>query len=363
VWPAARDALRARRRIDLPSALWHDGGAMRSCALPRRVCLLARCAILTIAFAISFVIGPPADAQTTAKKAQVGVLGITPSVPVNHEMFKQGLAQLGYTDGQEVTFVQTHADGEPARLAAVAAELVRSKPDVIFARGPAAVAAAIRATAVIPIVAIDMESDPLALGYVKTLARPGGHVTGVFLDLPELSAKQLQLIREILPGLSRVALVGDSVGNAAQYRATERAAQTFKVQVLTFEGRTTAELDAALEAARRSRVGAVVIFSSPTVYYNVPRIAALASEKRLPIVALFAEFAEAGGLLAYGPNLRESFRRCGVYVGKILNGTKPADLPIERPEKFELVINVRTAKALGLTIPQSLLQRADQIIE
>lgn len=336
---------------------------MRSFPLPRRLCPLGRCATLTIALAISLFIVPVADAQTTAKKAQVGVLGITPSVPANHEMFKQGLAQLGYTEGQQIAFVQKHADGEPARLATVAAELVRIKPDVIFARGPSAVAAAVRATTAIPIVAVDMESDPVGLGYAKTFARPGGNVTGVFLDLPELSAKQLQLFREIVPGVSRVALVGDSVGNAAQYRATERAAQTFKIQVQTFEGRTTAELDAALEAARRNGVGAVVVFSSPTVFYNTARIANLAREKRLPTVALFTEFAEAGGLLSYGPSLRESFRRCGVYVGKILNGTKPADLPIERPEKFELVINARTAKTLGLTIPDSLLRRADQIIE
>jgi putative ABC transport system substrate-binding protein len=323
----------------------------------------ACCAVLVVALAISVFIVPPAEAQTSAKKAQVGTLGVTPNNPGNQEMLQQGLAQLGYTEGQQIAFVHRHADGEPARLGAAAAELVRIKPDVIFARGPAAVAAAVRATTAIPIVAVDLESDPLALGYAKTLGRPGGNVTGVFLDLPELSAKQLQLFREIVPGVSRVALVGDSIGNAAQYRATERAAQTLKIQVQAFEGRTTAELDAALEAARHNGVGAVVLFSSPTVFYNGARIATLAREKRLPTVALFTEFTEAGGLLTYGPSLRESFRRCGVYIAKILSGTKPADLPIERPERFELVINMRTAKALGLTIPQSFLRRADRIIE
>jgi putative ABC transport system substrate-binding protein len=336
---------------------------MRPFALRRRVCPLTRCAALTIALAIGLFMVPAADAQTNAKKAQVGVLGVTPSAPANHEMFKQGLAQLGYTEGQQIAFVEKHADSDPARIDAAAAELVRSKPDVIFARGPSALAAAVRATTSIPIVAIDLESDPVALGYAKTLARPGGQVTGVFLDLPEMSAKQLQLFRELVPRLSRVALVGDSVINATQYRATERAAKSFKVQVRTFEGRTPAELDAALEAARRSGVGGVVVFSSPTVYGHVARIATLAREKRLPTVALFSEFAEAGGLLSYGPSLREAFRRCGVYVGKILNGAKPADLPIELPEKFELVINAQTAKALGLTISDSLLRRADQIIQ
>jgi putative ABC transport system substrate-binding protein len=151
--------------------------------------------------------------------------------------------------------------------------------------------------------------------------------------------------------------------DAAQFRATERAAQTLGIQVQMFEGRTATELDAALEAAPRSGVGAVLIFSSPVVFDHRARIAALGREKRLPTVSLFTEFAEAGGLLTYGPSLRESFRRSGVFAGKVLGGAKPADLPIERPEKFELVINLKTAKALGLTIPPSLLQRADQVIE
>ncbi len=300
-----------------------------------------------------------ADAQTAARKVRVGMLGSNPIAPFLYEMFKEGLAQLGYIEGHQVQIVQLDGGGVPARLPAGAAELVRARADVIFARGPVAVAAAVEASKTIPIVAIDLESDPIALGYAKTLARPGGNVTGVFLDLPELSAKQLQLFREIAPGLSRVALVGDSTGNAAQFRATERAAQTLGIQVQMFEGRTAAELDAAL----RSGVGAILIFSSPVVFDHRARIAALGREKRLPTVSLFTEFAEAGGLLTYGPSLRESFRRSGVFAGKVLGGAKPADLPIERPEKFELVINMKTAKALGLTIPPSLLQRADQVIE
>ena len=304
-----------------------------------------------------------AEAQTAAKRVRVGMLGSNPIPPFLYEMFKEGLAQLGYIEGHQVQIVQLDSGGVPARLPAGAAELVRARADVIFARGPFAVAAAVQASKTIPIVAMDLESDPIALGYAKTLARPGGNVTGVFLDLPEVSAKQLQLFREIAPGLSRVALVGDSTGNAAQFRATERAAQTLGIQVQMFEGRTAAELDAALEAAPRSGVGAVLIFSSPIVFDQRARIAALGREKRLPTVSLFTEFAEAGGLLTYGPSLRESFRRSGVFAGKVLSGAKPGDLPIERPEKFELVINLKTAKALGLTIPPSLVQRADQVIE
>ena len=304
-----------------------------------------------------------AEAQTAAKKFRIGMLGGNPVAPFLFAKFKEGLAQLGYIEGHQVEIVQVDTGGVPARLPARAAELTRTKVDVITARGPVAVAAAVEASKTIAIVAIDLESDPIALGYAKTLARPGGNVTGVFLDLPELSAKQLQLCREIAPAQSRVALVGDLTGNAAQFRATERAAQTLGIQVQIFEGRTAAELDAALESAPLSGAGAVLIFSSPAVFDHRARIAVLGREKRLPTVSLFTEFAEAGGLLTYGPSLRESFRRCGVLAGKVLSGVKPADLPIERPEKFELVINLKTAKALGLTIPPSLLQRADQVIE
>jgi putative ABC transport system substrate-binding protein len=302
------------------------------------------------------------EAQPAANKPRIGMLGSNTMDPAVYETFKQGLGQVGFAERQ-VVIVQQHAAGVPSRVPARAADLIRDKVDVILARGPVALAAAVEASKTIPIVALDLESDPIALGYAKTLARPGGNVTGVFLDLPELSAKQLQLFQEIVPGLSRAALVGDPVGNAAQFRVAEHTAETLGVKVRAFEGRTAAELDAAMEAARRNGAGAVIIFSSPIVFDQRARIAVLGREKRLPTVSLFTEFAEAGGLLTYGPSIRESSRRAGVFVGKILNGAKPAELPIERPEKFEMVINLKTAKALGLTIPPSLLQRADQVIE
>ena len=308
----------------------------------------------------SLLVAPSAEAQTTPRK--IGTLGATPPDPLNMDMLKQGLLERGFSESQ-IVFVNRHANGEPARLPAAVGELLRSKPEVILARGPGALAVAVRSTTTIPIVAVDLESDPLVLGYAKTLARPGGNVTGVFLDLPDLSAKQLQLIREVIPTLSLVALVGDSAANAAQLRATESGAGVLGVRVQTLEGRTAAELDAAMETAHRVRVGAVVIFSSPTVFVERTRLAALGREKRLPTVSLFAEFAEAGGLLTYGPSLRECFRRGGNFVGKILNGARPSEVPIERPERFELVVNLKTAKALGLTIPPSLIARADQVIE
>jgi putative ABC transport system substrate-binding protein len=223
--------------------------------------------------------------------------------------------------------------------------------------------AAKKATSTIPIVAVDLESDPMALGFAKNLSRPGGNVTGVFLDLPEMSGKQIQLFKEIVPGVSRVAVLGDPEMNASQFRATEAAARTLGVQLLMLVGRTSKELDSALESARRAHAGAVIVLSSPIVFADRARLAALALAKGLPAVSLFAEFAEAGGLMSYGPSLTDSFRRCGVYVGKILGGAKAGDLPIERPEKFVLVINLRTAKALRLTVPQLLQLRADQLIQ
>jgi putative ABC transport system substrate-binding protein len=306
---------------------------------------------------------PLIGSAQTARKKQVGMLGYTPISPALFDMFKVGLADVGYAGEHEASILQRDAADTPSRLPAVAAELVRARADVIFPRGPLAVAAAVKASPTIPIVAVDFESDPIALGYATTLARPGGNVTGVFLDLPELSAKQLQLFREIVPKLSRVALVGDSIGNAAQLQATERAAAQFGIRAETFEARTAEELDAALKAARHAGAEATVIFSSPTVFAHRLRLAALGHEMRLATVSLFSEFAEAGGLMTYGPSLRESFRRCGILVGKVLRGEKPANMPIERPQKFELAVNVNTAKALGLTIPPSLLLRADQVIE
>ena len=244
-----------------------------------------------------------------------------------------------------------------------AAELARLSVDVILARGPAAVAAAKAVTRTIPVVAVDLESDPVAAGFVRGLAQPGGNITGVFLDLPELSGKQLQLLKETVPRFSRVAVLGDPVLNAPQFRATEVAARALAIQLQSVEVRAQKDFNDALETAKKGQARAVLLLSSPLVFNSRARIAALAVEKRIAAVSMFVEFAEAGGLMAYGPSLRESFRRCGAYAGKILQGAKPGELPIERPERFNLVINLKTAKALGIIIPQTLLLRADQVIE
>lgn len=321
--------------------------------------------ILAIATAFLGLCAAPfaTEAQPATKTARVGMLGVTPIAKSLGEAFTEGLGQSGRPQGRPVVVDQRSADGLPERLPALASDLVRLKVDVVFARGPAALMAAKKATSTIPIVAVDLESDPMALGFAKNLSRPGGNVTGVFLDLPEMSGKQIQLFKEIVPGVSRVAVLGDPEMNASQFRATEAAARTLGVQLQMLEGRTSKELDSALESARRAHAGAVIVLSSPIVFADRARLAALALAKGLPAVSLFAEFAEAGGLMSYGPSLTDSFRRCGVYVGKILGGAKAGDLPIERPEKFVLVINLRTAKALRLTVPQLLQLRADQLIQ
>jgi putative ABC transport system substrate-binding protein len=312
---------------------------------------------------LSLVAPLAAEAQPVGKAPRIGVLGVTPSDPLLVEAFTQGLSDSGYVDRRNVTIEHRHAGGQPDQLPALAAELVRAHSDVLFARGAGALAAMKNATSTIPIVAVDLESDPVAMGFVRTLARPGGNVTGVFLDLPELSGKQLQLLRDIIPKISRVAVLGDFVLNAPQFRATDGAARTLAIEVQRLEVRAPTDLGQALETAKRGGARAVIFLSSPLVFIHRTEIGFMAAARHLPAVSMFVEFAEAGGLMVYGPRLREAFRRSGGYVARILQGARPADLPVERPEKFDLVINLKTAKALGLTIPQSLLLRADQVIE
>jgi putative ABC transport system substrate-binding protein len=248
-------------------------------------------------------------------------------------------------------------------LVEFAADLVRLNVDAILARGPAAVVAVNNATRTIPMVALDLESDPSAAGFVRSLAQPGGNITGLFLDLPELSGKQLQLLKEVVPQLSRVAVLGDPALNGPQFRAAEFAARALGMHLQSLEVRATSDFNRALEDATRGRAKAVLLLSSPLVFAQRAQIGALAIEKRLPTESMFVEFAEAGGLMAYGPSVREMYRRCAIYVGKILQGAQPGVLPVERPERFELVINRKTAKTLGLTVPPSVLLRADRVIE
>ena len=211
--------------------------------------------------------------------------------------------------------------------------------------------------------AVDLESDPVAKGYVKSLARPGGNLTGMFLDLPEVSGKQIGLLKEIVPRLSRIAIFGIPGLNEAQFASTETAARALALKAEIIEVRSPDDFEGALEAATTKHVEAGILLSSPFVFASSKQISQIALAKRLPLISLFAEFPRSGGLIAYGPNVGEIFRRCGDYVGKILHGAKPSELPIQRPEKFDLVINLKIAEALGVTVPPVLLATADEIIE
>jgi putative ABC transport system substrate-binding protein len=316
------------------------------------------------AVTLSLLVAPgAAAAQPVAKTPRVAVLGLTPIHTSLSEAFERGLADFGYAAGRNVTIEYRDADGRPEGLPQLAADLARLNADVIFARGAGSLSAAKQATSQIPIVAVDFESDPVEMGFVRNLARPGGNITGVFLDLPELCGKQLQLLKEVIRPISRVAFLGDPVLNAPQFQAAEVAARALAIQPQRLEVRAWEDVDTALETARRGRASAVLLLSSPLVFYRRTQIGVLSLKRRLPTLSIFVEFAEAGGLMAYGPTLREAFRRAGGFVTRILQGAKPGELPVERPTKFELVINHKTAKALGLTIPPSLLQRADRIIE
>ena len=268
--------------------------------------------------------------------------------------FRQGMAEAGYVRAKTLRSNTVLPTSNQSMLPQLASDLVRRNVNVIFAATPTAVAAARNATTSIPVVALDLESDPIAKGYVKSLARPGGNLTGMFLDLPESSGKQVGLLKEIVPRLSRIAIFGIPDLNAAQFAATETAVRALALEAEIMEVRVADDFEGALEVARTKHVEAGILLSSPLVFIFSKQIGELAMAKRLPLISLFAEFPKSGGLIAYGPNVSEIFRRCGDYVAKILHGAKPSDLPIQRPEKFDLVINLKTAAALGLDMPTQL---------
>jgi putative ABC transport system substrate-binding protein len=303
-----------------------------------------------------------ARAQQSAMPV-IGFLAEWPKAPQTAAIvaaFQQGVAESGYVEGKNVAIEYRFS---PESLPQAAADLVRLNVNAIFAGAPAALAAAAKATTSIPVVGIDLESDPVAKGYVKSLARPGGNVTGMFLDIPELAGKQVGLLREVLRRLSRIAIFGVPGLNALQFTATETALRAFAIESEIMEVRVPDDFVGAMEAARAKHVEAGILLSSPLVFASSKQISELALAKRLPLISLFGESAKTGGLLAYGPNIGEMFRRCGSYVAKILHGAKPGDLPIQRPEKFDLVINLKTATALGVDMPTQLQQLADEVIE
>jgi putative tryptophan/tyrosine transport system substrate-binding protein len=281
-----------------------------------------------------------------------------------YRSFLQGMRELGYIEGKNFVVEARFADGEGAALPGLAAELISGKVDVIVATGTPVTLALRKATRTVPIVST-VSSDPAGDGSSASLARPGGNITGLSNFAPELSQKQVELLTACVPKLSRLAVLVNpsNAEHSGRLKLVESAARKVGMRVLAVHGGTPDEITSSFGAMARDRAEAVLILGDTFFLQQMRRIADLALKYRLPSVFLNPELVEAGGLMSYGPNFTDNFRRAASYVDKILKGAKPADLPIEQPTKFELVINLKTAKALGLTIPQSLLLRADQVIE
>ena len=323
----------------------------------------------TVALSLALLAAPlAAQAQQVGKMPRVGYLNPgSSSDPVRQrrlEALRQGLRELGYVEGQNIALELRWAEGKYDRYPALAADLVRSKVDVIVAWSGQATKAAQEATRTIPIV-MSLVNDPVGSGLVASLARPGGNVTGTTVMAPDVVGKRLELLKEVVPKVSRVAVLQhpDNPASAPMLREVEARARALGVRLQILGVRNPAEIDSAFAAMTRERAGALLIFPDALFGTQRRQIAELAMKNRLPAISFAAEYAEAGGLIVYGANLLDLERRAATYVDKILKGAKPADLPIEQPTKFELVINLKTAKALGLTIPQSVLGRADQVIE
>ena len=319
---------------------------------------------LAVILTVSLMLAPlaaPAQ-QPPGKAARIGFLGDVPSFL--DEAFRQGLHELGYVEGQNIAIEHRAAEWKYERLPGLAAELVRLNVDVIVAASPPATEAAKQATRTIPIV-FTVSGDPVAEGFVASLARPGGNLTGLATISPELVGKQLEMLKAVAPKVSRVAVLQnpDQPSHARSVRQAEDPARALGVQLQVLKARTPSEIEAAFAAMRSQRAGGVLVLRDAVFRAQRAQIVALAAKTRLPAVYGLREEAEAGGLMAYGASVPQMFRRAATYVDKILKGAKPADLPVEQPTKFELVINLKTAKALGLKIPQTILLPADQVIE
>ena len=305
----------------------------------------------------------PAQPQQQERTVREGVFAAAPS-PEGYTAFREGLLRLGWIEGKSLVLDFRHADNRYDRLSALATELVATKPDAIFAVAAPSIRAAMQATRTIPIV-IEMLGDAQSAGFVSDLARPGGNVTGVSGFAPELIGKRLQLIREILPNATAIGVLANLANPATPpvVRATEAAARQLRVQLHVVDVRDAKDLAGAFDKMARQRANALVVVSDPMLHDQARWVVELAHRHRLPTLYEQRLFPDVGGLLAYGPGGLDRFQRAAVYVDRILRGAKPSDLPIERPTKFELVINLKAAKALHLVIPQSVLSQADDVIQ
>jgi putative ABC transport system substrate-binding protein len=307
-----------------------------------------------------------AEAQSPRKVHRIGFLwNSSPSLtPHLLEAFRHGLSERGYVEGEHFTIESRYAEGNPALLPGLAAEVVGLQVEVIVTSGAQAIQAVRQATSTIPIVMVAVGA-PVEAGFVTSLARPGGNLTGLSLVAPELSGKRLELLKETVPALSHVAVLANPANpvTAVELRETQRAAQALQMQLHVVEVRGPQELDAAFSALRSLRADALMLLLDPMFISQRARLAELTATSRLPAMYALREDAEAGALMAYGPHFPDLFRQAATYVDKILTGAQPADLPVEQPTKYELVLNLKTARALGLTFPPHLLVLADKVIQ
>jgi putative ABC transport system substrate-binding protein len=321
------------------------------------ICLLLTFFQLTVSLA---------QAQQPAKVPRIGYLGggSPSSYPARIEAFRQGLRELGYVEEKNIVVEYRYAEGQADRERDLAAELARLKVDVIVTGGPTSTRAAKEATVTIPIV-MAQDGDPVANGFVASLARPVGNITGLSTLAPELSGKRLELLKEIVPKLSRVAVFGSSTepGNAQRLEEIELGAAALKVKLQYLDVLNSKDIESAFRAAAKGRADGVVMLGSAVFNMYRIRIVKLAVKSRLPATYTRPEYVEDGGLMTYGPSITDLFRRAATYVDKILKGAKPADLPVEQPKKFEFIINLKAAKQIGLTIPPNVLVRADKVIK
>jgi ABC-type uncharacterized transport system substrate-binding protein len=321
-------------------------------------------AVLLFAF-ILVVAGAAAEAQQTVNMPRIGYLsGSSLSALASRiEAFRQGLRDLGYVEGKNIVIEWRDANGNFDRLRELAAELVRLKVDAIISPGPAVTRVVREATSSIPIV-MASDTDPVGSGFVASLARPGGNTTGLAALAPEMAGKQLETLKEVVPKLSRVAVIGNSrnPGDAQALRETVLAAGSYEIYLRYLDVHDPSEIENVLRAAAKGRADAVLVFGNPILNAHRKQIVELAGKHRLPAAYGRPEFIDAGGLMYYGTNYSDLYRRAATYVDKILKGAKPADLPIEQPTKFEFVINLKAAKQIGLTIPHKVLAKADRVI-
>jgi putative ABC transport system substrate-binding protein len=313
--------------------------------------------------ALLLALGMPAGAQQSGKVSRIGILRTGSAPDPFVEAFRQGLRDLGYVEGQNIAIEYKWAEGKNERLPKLAADLVELKVNVIVAAGPGPIMAAKQATSTIPIV-MPAVINPVDSGLVASLARPGGNLTGLATMVDELPGKWMELLKEALPRASRLAVLLDPANDIGQLRASEVASRSLGLRLQVLKVGTQDDFGTAFAEAQKNRADALITLASPFLYAHRTRVVELAAKHRLPAMYNQADWVVgSGGLMSYGPNFSDLFRRAAVYVDKILKGAKPADLPLEQPTKFELVINLKTAKQIGLTIPPSVLARADKVIK